>query len=520
MSKGFASNYRIVLLSGGLLLCFGAIGARLVWLHVVYPDQLVETKADARSQVAGQPRLQPRHELIAETRRQLIVDKARRGDIFDARGALLATSRSVLQLGIDPNPVSEKEEKLIQDRNQKDPKARKKYEDERLKQEREGWPKLAALIGLPEEELRRIRTTLYREPAPAKASSGTATPTPAAAPRAAGLFNPPAAPVAAEAEPTAVATDLTEEDGDTPAGPVFTLGKTAATEEDADNDSEPVADGRRKIRWAVLLPEISETKYDEVKKLCAEYKIKNVYATSSYHRVYPHNQLGSHLLGYVDRAEKPVTGLERFADFYLRGQDGWREGERDVRGRELPQFNRRAVERVDGYSVTLSLQTKVQNIVERELQAIAAQYRPLKATIVVSDPRTGFILALGNYPTFNPNEYNKVPADQLARLKNIAAADVYEPGSVFKIVAASGALEDGLVTPDTRFDCSITKIDYLGRTRGLPGEDLALARSPGSPAVARSRASWRGPPVGMPRPSPACRWARASPSPCSRCTRR
>lgn len=478
MSKGFASNYRIVLLSGALLLCFGGIGARLVWLHVVYRDELVETKADPRRDLTAQPRLQPRRQLIAETRRQLIVDKSRRGDIYDARGAVLATSRSVLQLGVDPNPVSEKDEKLQLDRFKKDPKQRVKYEAQRRREEQEGWPKLAALIGMPEFELRRIMTTKFRPSASEKAATA------AHAARSAGsgassvlVFNvtlpsasasPAATPVT---EPAAVATDLDDEASAKPAAPLLTLAGADAEEDDDDGETELTDDGRRKIRWAVLVPEISEAANDHVKALCAQYGIKNVYATSSYRRVYPHNQLGAHVVGFVNRSEQAVAGIERFADFYLKGQDGWREGERDVRGRELPQFNKRSVERVDGYGVTLSLQTKVQNIVERELAAIAAQYRPMKATIIVSDPRDGFILGLANYPSFNPNEYNKVPSNELARLKNIAVADVYEPGSVFKIVAAAAALDQGLVTAESRFDCSTTKIEYRGKMRALPGED-------------------------------------------------
>jgi cell division protein FtsI/penicillin-binding protein 2 len=421
MSKGFASNYRIVLLSGGMLLCFAGIGVRLVWLHVINRDELLHS--------------------IVKTRRQLIVERARRGNIYDARGALLATSRSVLQLGVDPNA---------------------------LRKEDEGkWPQLAALIGLPEPELRRIFTTKFRTPA--TTARGTVAGATNATPTVPGglVFNlnpAPAAPAAAT-EPVAVATDLEPDPADGFIAPVIGEMPSAASDDDINEEADE--NGRRKIQWAKLTDDISETTYDAVKKL----GIKGVYATSSFRRAYPHNQLGSHVVGFVDRSQHPVAGIERFSDFYLHGQDGWREGERDGRAKELPQFSTRAVEPVDGYNVVLSLDSNVQNVVERELTLIAEKYQPLKATVVVSDPRTGFILGLGNYPSFNPNEYNKIPADQLARLKNIAAADVYEPGSVFKIVAASAALEQGLVTPESRFDCGITKIEYRGKVRGLPGED-------------------------------------------------
>jgi cell division protein FtsI (penicillin-binding protein 3) len=426
MSKGFASNYRIVLLSLAIFACFGAVGTRLVWLHAINRDEFLGN--------------------IVRTRRQLIVDKARRGDIYAAapvnstasRGALLATSCEVWQLGVDPQALRKEDEKQ--------------------------WGKLADLIGMSESQLRTIFTTKYRVARTPATPAAPAAASPAGS-RAGLVFNfsPPASVAARPAEPAAVATDLEPEPGEK--APTITL--TTATAEDEDDDAETDENGRKKIRWAKLAEEISEATNDEVKKL----GIKGVYATPSYRRVYPNNQLGAHIVGFVDRAQRPIAGIESFADFYLRGHDGWREGERDGKAKELPQFNTREVDRADGYSVVLSLDSNVQNIVERELTALAEKYLPEKATIVVSDARTGFILGLANYPSYNPNEYNKVPADQLNRLKNIAVADVYEPGSVFKIVAAAGALELGLVTPDTRFDCSLTKIEYRGKVRGLPGED-------------------------------------------------
>jgi cell division protein FtsI/penicillin-binding protein 2 len=155
-------------------------------------------------------------------------------------------------------------------------------------------------------------------------------------------------------------------------------------------------------------------------------------------------------------------------DFFLRGRNGWRESERDGRSQELAQFRTREVPAEDGYDVVLSLDTYVQHLVENELQKIADEYLPAKATIIVSDARTGFVLGLANYPTFNLNEYNKAPIDSL---RNFAVADVFEPGSTFKIVAASGALNEGLVTPATAFDCGLTTIDYENRHLHLPRED-------------------------------------------------
>ena len=394
MSKGFASSYRLVLLGSGLVLCFGGLGVRLVWLHVIDRDSLLKT--------------------ITKVRHQVIPEVARRGDILDARGSLLATSSSRRILGVDPMTLRTQDQAL--------------------------WPRLAALIGMPEAELRRIFLTKFREPAPPTPARAAST---AAAP--AGLvfnFDPPV-----EA-PTAGGTDI-------------------ETDDDTDLDATPDEKGRRAIRWVKLRDDVPEKLYDEVMKL----GIKGVYGDHVFRRAYPNQKLAAHIIGYVNRQQEAVAGIEAYADFYLRGQNGWRVGEKDGRNRELPQFLARRVPPSDGYSVMLSIDTIVQDIVEQELTYIATTFEPVKASIIVSDPRTGFILAMANYPTFDPNEYNKVPKDEQARMRNVAVADVYDPGSVFKIVPAAAALEERLVTPETVLDCSLEKIVDGSRTLKLPGED-------------------------------------------------
>jgi len=353
MSKGFASNYRIVVLAAGIFLCFGGVGVRLLFLHVIDRDQLVR--------------------YIDKARRQVIEEKARRGDILDARGNVLATSHTLVVVGVDPQMLRKEDETK--------------------------WPALASLLNLPLAELKKTFST-----------------------------------------------------------------KTRPTQ--ADDDS---SDAEVDIRWAKLSEDITEKTYESITAL----GVKGVYGERTYRRAYPHNQLAAHVIGFVNKEGAPASGIEHFADFYLRGQDGWRESEKDGRQRELAQFRTREVPATDGYSVVLSIDSAIQHIVECELDELAKKYSPEKMTIIVSDPHTGFILAMGNYPTFNLNEYSKA---DLAAQRNIAVADMYEPGSTFKIVAASGALNDGLVTPESpRFDCSVDRIDYKGKTRGLPREDHHFA---------------------------------------------
>jgi len=403
MSKGFASSYRIVLLAAGILVCFAGLGARLVFLHVIDRDELVR--------------------FIDKARHQIIVETARRGDILstDARhprtgGDILATSRTLIVLGVDPQSLRKEDEKK--------------------------WPQLAALIGVPLPDLSRILLTKSRPVALANAS-------PASSPAKPGdlVINFSVKSAAPAATPTIAATD--------------------PAVDDTVLDDQPDETGARPIRWAKLSETIEESTYAQIQAL----DIKGVYGQRAYRRAYPHNSLAAHVIGYVNKQGEPAAGIERYADFYLHGRDGWREGERDGLRRELPQFRTRDVPAADGYSVRLSIDASIQHMAEDELDTITRKYSPQKATIIISDPQTGFILALANSPTFNLNEYNLVPADEQGAMRNTAVSDMYEPGSVFKIVAASAALNERLVTPASQFDCSIDKIDYLGRTRSLPGED-------------------------------------------------
>ncbi len=426
MSRGFASNYRIVLVATGLLLCFAGLGTRLVWLHVVDREQLLG--------------------LITKTRHQMIVEMARRGDIVGAHGTVFATSRPEIVVAVDPFVFRPEDNAKL--------------------------PRLATLLGLPLADVERICTTKYRPAAAAGAGDGD--PKSGTFVGSRGLGDTPAAPLVTlnldrTPKPTAVVA-TTEPDADAPAPRIQTDAKAAKSDDgvidpDDDIETEAESDGRRAIRWAKLSDHVSETTFAEIEQL----NLRGLCPPERrYSRVYPHDELAAQIIGFANRENKGVMGIESYAELYLHGQNGWREGERDGRNHELAQFQTRNVPRADGYNVILSIDSVVQEIVERELDAIGKKYQPLKATIIVSRPNTGFILAMANYPTFDPNQYSQA---DIAHLKNFAITDVYEPGSVFKIVAASGALEEHLVTPQTTFNCGIDHIEYKGRDLRLPGED-------------------------------------------------
>ncbi len=174
-------------------------------------------------------------------------------------------------------------------------------------------------------------------------------------------------------------------------------------------------------------------------------------------RVYPNGGLAAHVLGYVRTEEDKSSletrgqyGVESEFDRYLDGTKGFREYERDSRGRELVTYRRADYEPTPGMNVVLTIDSGLQYIVETELIEAWKKHTPLSVSAIAVRPRTGEILALATLPNFDPHH----PGDfQLDTLRNRIVADSYEPGSTFKIVVVAGALNDGAVTLQDRFDC-------------------------------------------------------------------
>ena len=219
----------------------------------------------------------------------------------------------------------------------------------------------------------------------------------------------------------------------------------------------------RSVRWVKLKDAVYPEEYDQIRDL----DIRGVYGNYKNQRIYPAGSMAAHLIGFVADDGSGYYGVEQAMDFYLQGQDGWRESEKDGRRRELAQFRWREVAPRPGLGVELSLDLVLQTKVESELDLIMDEYSPQSASIIVSDPDTGEILALANRPTFNPNFHGESPKSSWM---NRALTTVYEPGSTFKIVASAGALNDHLVEPDTIYDCGISRVEYEGRTVRLPSD--------------------------------------------------
>jgi cell division protein FtsI (penicillin-binding protein 3) len=165
-------------------------------------------------------------------------------------------------------------------------------------------------------------------------------------------------------------------------------------------------------------------------------------------RFYPNRELAAHLLGFVGIDNKGLSGIESAYDSQIRGKEGQVLVHTDARRHAFSRFERPPT---SGSTIELTVDEYLQHLAERELRAGVAEYRAQGGAAIVMDPRSGEILAMANEPTFNPNVYRDF-AETTRR--NRAVQDLYEPGSTFKIVTASAAIEEKVLPIDTLIDTS------------------------------------------------------------------
>ena len=171
-------------------------------------------------------------------------------------------------------------------------------------------------------------------------------------------------------------------------------------------------------------------------------------------RFYPNKELGSHLLGYVGLDNVGLGGLEAAYDSQIRGKSGKLLVQTDARRHAFARFERPPT---SGSTVELTIDEYLQHVAERELHAGVVQNRAAGGSAVILNPHTGEILALANEPTFNPNIYREFDE---AEWRNRAVQDLYEPGSTFKVVTASAALEEQVMPVSTFIDTNPGQIRF------------------------------------------------------------
>ena len=186
--------------------------------------------------------------------------------------------------------------------------------------------------------------------------------------------------------------------------------------------------------------------------------LRGIYFRKEPKRFYPKRDLAAQVIGYVGTDDEGLGGLELVYDDDLRGIPGREIIEVDARRKWFGRVERQPD---PGQNLVLTVDGTIQYIVEKELEQAMQDTGAAAGTVVVQNPHTGEILALANRPTFNPNVFNSVPKEAL---KNRAVIDVYEPGSVFKTVTYSAAIEQGVVKPEDMVDCQGGAITVFGMT--------------------------------------------------------
>jgi len=177
-------------------------------------------------------------------------------------------------------------------------------------------------------------------------------------------------------------------------------------------------------------------------------------------RFYPNFEMASHVLGFTGMDPKGLEGIERRYDAIILGSTGYLMTERDALGRDISVRNAVVRDATPGKNLFLTLDKNIQYFTEKELAKAVQDSGAKGGMALVADPSTGKILAMANYPTFNPNSFKQYPTIQL---RNRCVADSFEPGSTFKVFLLSAALEEKLVQPQDGINCENGRYSFGGR---------------------------------------------------------
>lgn len=365
----YQQHRRLVFVCVALLTGFGALGARLVQLQVVQHEEMLALALD-------------------NTQRRF-VREPRRGDIRDARGHMLATSKDVKTVCADPS-----------------------------------------LIGAHSAQVAQALAPLLKMPLPELAQKLT--------PR---MF-------------------------------VDSTGKTNID------------------KYVVLERKVDEERWREIQRVMADLptpivdrkptkkeaiewarlRHKSLFTEPDQLRVYPNQSLAAHVIGFVAVNEvitngsrvvmtRGVDGIEQMMNAALTGVAGWRQTLTDSKRRELVAYREQDVEARSGMHVALTLDAGLQHIIETEMIEALQKHTPDGATVLALRPKTGEILGLASYPNFDLNDPGKA---SVAARRNRVVSDVSEPGSTFKIVVVSGALNEKLVSLSDVFNTENGRWRYGG----------------------------------------------------------
>ncbi|MGC2741114.1 MAG: penicillin-binding protein [Candidatus Acidiferrales bacterium] len=219
----------------------------------------------------------------------------------------------------------------------------------------------------------------------------------------------------------------------------------------------PAEELESKIREASRPVRLAKKLSPETVERIDEMNLKGVFFEKENRRVYPQHELLANVLGWVDVDEKGMGGIEHELDKWIRGRPGrvmvMADGKRRF-------YDRHEAAADPGASVTLTIDETIQYIAEKELARGMDETHAKSGTVVVQDPNTGALLAVAMSPSFDPNDYGKYSDDD--RMDRAVTA-AYEPGSTFKVITMTGAIENHVTNPDVLVDCQMGSIQVAGR---------------------------------------------------------
>jgi cell division protein FtsI (penicillin-binding protein 3) len=218
-------------------------------------------------------------------------------------------------------------------------------------------------------------------------------------------------------------------------------------------------DNHHKFLW--VKRKISDEEVENLRILRARGGQAWIHIQDESQRHYPKGTLAAHVLGSVDFEEKGNAGIEKALDVELRGQPGQVKMLTDVKGRGIDSQS--ASDMKPGTPLTLTIDERIQFVAEREIAAAVEAHHAQSGSVVVMNPYNGEILALASYPTYDPN-LPPQPGEDKAGRQNHAISVPFEPGSVFKVITLSAALETTDLRPTSMINCGRGAITLFGRT--------------------------------------------------------
>lgn len=218
---------------------------------------------------------------------------------------------------------------------------------------------------------------------------------------------------------------------------------------------------KAKRPYVVIKKEVAEEKAQAMIAAMEKARLRGLYLEEGSVRSYPNGEMLCHVLGFVDHSSHGIDGIEKSFDRELSGQDGFRWIEHDRKGLEIVTYRGQEQLPENGSDIRITIDMGLQAIVEKEVDAAFRDLHPAGAAAILVDPQSGEILAMANRPNFDPNKFNEAKPEEM---RNRIITDMYEPGSVFKIVVASAALNEGIVSDRTRIFCENGLFSYGGKT--------------------------------------------------------